>query len=70
MKIDTTSSVSIFGLLSYVPQKSWILNDTVRNNILFFEDYDEDRYNKVVEVCCLKEDFSILEKKDLTMIGI
>ncbi len=69
MKQDSTSAVSVFGSISYVPQKYWILNDTLRNNILFNNVYDEERYNLVVEACCLKQDFSILENNDQTMIG-
>lgn len=69
MKTDLTSSVSILGRISYVPQRSWILNDTVRNNIIFNEEYEEERYKMVLEVACLKHDLAILENGDQTMIG-
>lgn len=69
MKIDLTSSVSILGNISYVPQKSWILNDTVRNNIIFNNDFEEERYKQVLEVSCLEHDLTILDNSDQTMIG-
>ena len=69
MKTDLTSSVSVFGNISYVPQKSWILNDTVRNNILFHDDFEEERYKLILEISCLLPDLTILENGDQTMIG-
>lgn len=55
--------------VAYVSQTAWILNKNVRDNILFGQPYDEDRYNKVVDACCLKQDLEILEDGDLTEIG-
>jgi len=36
-----------FGKIGYLPQKIWLLNDSVRNNILFGEEYDERRLREV-----------------------
>ena len=45
-----TGMVSIPHSLAYVPQQAWILNATVRSNILFNRPYDERRYAQVVRV--------------------
>lgn len=55
--------------LAYCSQAAWLLNDTVRNNILFNSPYNEARYEAVVEACGLKRDFSILSAGDMTEIG-
>ncbi|CCD26193.1 putative ATP-binding cassette multidrug transporter VMR1 NDAI_0H00190 [Naumovozyma dairenensis CBS 421] len=55
--------------IAYCSQGAWLLNDTVRNNILFNSPYNEARYNAVVEACCLKRDFEILKAGDMTEIG-
>ena len=34
------------GSVAYVPQTAWILNRTVKENILFYRDYDPDRYRE------------------------
>ena len=34
------------GGVAYAAQESWVLNRTIRDNILFGAEYDEDRYNK------------------------
>lgn len=47
----------------------WIFAGTVRQNILFGEEYDEDRYNAVVKSCALLQDFIQLEDGDKTLIG-
>jgi ABC-type transport system involved in cytochrome bd biosynthesis fused ATPase/permease subunit len=36
--------VAVNGSLSLVTQKPWIVNDTVRNNIVFGERFDSNRY--------------------------
>ena len=55
--------------MAYCSQAAWLLNDTVRNNILFNSRYDEARYSAVIEACGLKRDFEILTAGDMTEIG-
>ena len=55
--------------IAYVSQTSWLLNATIRENILFGEPYDADRYIKTLEACALIRDLKHLEGGDLTEIG-
>jgi ABC-type iron transport system FetAB ATPase subunit len=32
--------------IAYAAQESWVLNDTIRNNIVFTSEWDEERYKK------------------------
>ncbi|BFZ62919.1 hypothetical protein YB2330_004031 [Saitoella coloradoensis] len=57
------------GAKAYVPQTAWLLNDSIRSNILFGLPYDEKRYDAVVNACALTRDLEILEDGDLTEIG-
>jgi len=43
------------GRVSYSPQEPWIFSDTVKENILFGENINAERYEKVIEVCGLLE---------------
>ena len=61
--------IVINGRISYVPQKPWIVNDTVRNNILFHKIFDEQKYNKIVDICQLEPDFDLFKSGDLTQIS-
>jgi ABC-type multidrug transport system fused ATPase/permease subunit len=63
------SHICLAGSVAYVSQTAWILNRTVRENILFGQIYDESRYNQVIDTCCLRHDLQILEDGDLTEIG-
>ncbi|CCK70379.1 bile acid-transporting ATPase YBT1 KNAG_0E01120 [Huiozyma naganishii CBS 8797] len=65
----TANSDGFTNSIAYCSQAAWLLNDTVRNNILFNSSFDENRYHKVVEACGLKRDFDILKAGDLTEIG-
>ncbi|KAG0242470.1 hypothetical protein BGW41_004038 [Actinomortierella wolfii] len=62
-------TVRAYGSLAYVAQSAWILNDTVRNNILFGHKYDKERYLEVIKACALLPDFKMLISGDKTMIG-
>ena len=50
-----TGQKEVCGTVSYVPQESWLLPDTVRKNIIFDKEYDEDRYLQVLQACSLDE---------------
>ncbi|XP_015455416.1 multidrug resistance-associated protein 5 isoform X1 [Pteropus alecto] len=62
-------SVAASGTFAYVAQQAWILNATLRDNILFGKEFDEERYNSVLNSCCLRPDLAILPNSDLTEIG-
>ncbi|KAJ7747233.1 hypothetical protein B0H16DRAFT_1692432 [Mycena metata] len=55
--------------VSYVAQESWVMNDTIRNNILFTSPIDEERYNKVLYQCCLERDLELWDAGDATEVG-
>ena len=63
------SKIYVNGSISYVAQIPWIRNATIKDNILFYQPYDEERYNKVIELSELKQDLDIFEAGDLTEIG-
>ncbi|KAJ2658559.1 hypothetical protein IWW48_003964 [Coemansia sp. RSA 1200] len=55
--------------VAYVAQEAWLRNATIRENILFGEPYDRERYEEVLRVCALKPDLRILSAGDMTEIG-
>lgn len=63
------SSIKLTGKVAYVAQSAWILNTSVRENILFGLPYDEERYLRVLDVCQLTHDLEMLDDGDMTEIG-
>lgn len=57
------------GSVAYVPQQAWIQNATLRDNILFGEPYNEQKYCCVLEACALTPDLEVLPGGDMTEIG-
>ncbi|KAJ1665634.1 hypothetical protein EV178_003009 [Coemansia sp. RSA 1646] len=55
--------------IAYVAQEPWLRNATIRENILFGETYEKERYEEVLRVCALKPDLRILPAGDETEIG-
>ncbi|KAJ2120809.1 hypothetical protein IW147_004749 [Coemansia sp. RSA 720] len=67
--IKSDGSVRIRGSIAYVPQQAWILNATLRDNILFGSQLDQEFYDRVVDACALRPDLDMLPCGDMTEIG-
>ncbi|KAF8199798.1 P-loop containing nucleoside triphosphate hydrolase protein [Mycena galopus ATCC 62051] len=55
--------------ISYAAQESWVMNDTIKNNILFNTPLDHARYEKVLYQCCLERDLELFDAGDETEVG-
>ncbi|KAF9433627.1 hypothetical protein BGZ76_009199, partial [Entomortierella beljakovae] len=62
-------SISVDGRIAYAPQQAWIINATLRDNVLFGSSYDHEKYTRVLSTCGLEPDLAILPAGDLTEIG-
>uniref|UniRef100_A0A0E0H597 Uncharacterized protein n=1 Tax=Oryza nivara TaxID=4536 RepID=A0A0E0H597_ORYNI len=62
-------TVKVFGTKAYVPQSSWILSGTIRENILFGSPFETDRYERTIEACALVKDIGVFSDGDMTDIG-
>eukprot|EP01125_Pyxidicula_operculata_P016747 TRINITY_DN5792_c0_g2_i3.p1 TRINITY_DN5792_c0_g2~~TRINITY_DN5792_c0_g2_i3.p1 ORF type:complete len:781 (+),score=165.94 TRINITY_DN5792_c0_g2_i3:227-2569(+) len=56
------------GGVAYVPQKPWIQNGSVQENILFGKSYNKKLYSRIVSICCLQRDFDQLQEGDATRL--
>ncbi|KAJ3359686.1 Canalicular multispecific organic anion transporter 2, partial [Allomyces arbusculus] len=61
--------VTVRGTVAYASQKAWILNASLRDNILFGLPYEEKKYRRVIEASALKPDLAMLVNGDQTLIG-
>ncbi|KAI1312629.1 hypothetical protein EDD11_002901 [Mortierella claussenii] len=61
--------VIIYGSIAYVPQQAWIINATVRDNIVFGRLFDQERYDRILFASGLLPDLEVLAAGDLTEIG-
>jgi ABC-type multidrug transport system fused ATPase/permease subunit len=69
-EMDTMAGqYSVYGSISYVAQEAFVINATLRENILFGLEYDEEFYESVVDACSLRSDFMVLPQGDLSEIG-
>lgn len=61
--------VVVHGQTAYVAQQPWVMNATVKENIVFGHRFDAAFYQKCVNACALKEDFAQLPDGDETEVG-
>ncbi|CAH2351792.1 bile pigment transporter 1 [[Candida] railenensis] len=66
---DPKTEITISGSIAYCAQIPWILNGTVKENILFGCKYDPDFYSKTIDACELMSDFNSLPNGDETLVG-
>uniref|UniRef100_A0A182MB86 Uncharacterized protein n=1 Tax=Anopheles culicifacies TaxID=139723 RepID=A0A182MB86_9DIPT len=65
----TKGQVKVNGTISYCPQNPWLFESTIKQNVIFLEQYDEKRYRSILRVCALEHDIEILPHGDETMVG-
>jgi ATP-binding cassette, subfamily C (CFTR/MRP), member 1 len=65
----TSGTVHMAGTLAYHAQQPWILNATVKDNILLGSPYDEKRFEETIRASCLAADIAILPGGVDTEIG-
>ena len=54
-----SGDMGVCGKIGYCPQQAWIRNCSVRDNIIFDQPFDEERYRMVIEQCALENDLPI-----------
>ncbi|KAG1708717.1 hypothetical protein DVH05_022343 [Phytophthora capsici] len=65
----TSGELEIGGRIAYVTQDTWIRNATLRDNVLFEQNFDAERYSRVLQASQLATDLSALPHGDQTEIG-
>ena len=61
--------VVVRGRVAYVAQSPWVMNASVRENIVFGHRWDPEFYDLTVEACALLDDFKIMPDGDQTEVG-
>ncbi|CAH0557932.1 unnamed protein product [Brassicogethes aeneus] len=64
-----SGTVQINKSVSYCSQEPWLFCSSVKNNILFGQEYKEEKYREIVNICNLNKDFDIFPHGDQTLVG-
>lgn len=62
-------TTEVSGTVAYASQQTWVLNATVKENIVFGYRFDPEFYEKTVKACALVDDFAQLPDGDETVVG-
>lgn len=65
----TQGEVVVRGRIAYVAQQAWVMNASVRENIVFGHRWDPQFYELTIEACALVDDFKTLPDGDQTEVG-
>ncbi|KAJ8684219.1 hypothetical protein QAD02_020011 [Eretmocerus hayati] len=65
----SSGEIKINGTISYAPQRAWLFPGTIRDNVLFDQQYSEERYREVLRVCSLERDLELLPLGDLSRVA-
>lgn len=57
------------GGVTYCSQTAWLETMSIRDNIVFGQYFDQERYDQVMDCCCLKPDLETFPDGDQTEIG-
>jgi len=61
--------VQVWGSTAYVPQAPFILGGTIRDNVIFGREFEQQRYHAAVTAAQLEADFAALPGGDMTELG-
>ncbi|KAJ8954554.1 hypothetical protein NQ318_000788 [Aromia moschata] len=62
-------SVEVEGIVSYASQEPWLFGGSIRQNIIFGQEFNLRKYDEVVRVCALQRDFALFPYGDRTLVG-
>ena len=57
------------GTIAFMPQTAWLMNASIRENIIFGKAVDEHRYKNILQMCELEKDLEVLPGGDQTEVG-
>ncbi|CAH3108598.1 unnamed protein product [Pocillopora meandrina] len=66
---NASGTIDHQGSFIYLPQTAWVFSGTIKENILFGQPLEESKYERIIDVCALKEDFQRLPDGDQTVVG-
>ena len=66
---NASGTIDYQGSVIYLPQTAWVFSGTIKENILFGQPNEESKYERIIDVCALKEDFQRLPDGDQTVVG-
>ena len=61
--------IVVHGKTAYVAQQPWVMNASVKENIVFGHRWDPNFYELTIKACALLEDFKTLPDGDQTEVG-
>jgi ATP-binding cassette subfamily C (CFTR/MRP) protein 4 len=62
-------NLKVEGSVAYAAQEPWIFSATLKQNILFGEEMNDEKYMKVLKACALDQDLSLFPFGDRTIVG-
>jgi ABC-type multidrug transport system fused ATPase/permease subunit len=61
--------LQVTGNIAYVEQEPFIISGSLKDNILFGNEYDKIKFDRTIEACCLEHDLLIFNRGIDTEIG-
>jgi ABC-type multidrug transport system fused ATPase/permease subunit len=68
-ELDKNPETGLTESVAYCAQQAWLMNGTIKENIVFDSRFDPRRYKSVIVACSLQRDLEILDGGDQTLVG-
>ena len=65
----TEGRVRVGGTTALCAQQPFVMNESVKQNIVFEAPFDQALYNKALHACCLETDLAVFPNGDETEVG-
>ncbi|GFT55310.1 hypothetical protein NPIL_228742 [Nephila pilipes] len=64
-----SGEVKVRGKVAYASQEPWVFGGSVKQNVIFGSNFDENKYKTVLNVCALDKDIELFPYGDQTAVG-
>lgn len=68
-ELATDPDTGLTESVAFCAQQAWLMNGTIKENIVFNSRFDPRRYKSVIVACSLQRDLEILDGGDQTLVG-
>ena len=69
LKVRSAQRMVINGTISYACQVPFVINDTIKNNIEFFNKDNNQKFFKVIDVCQLSDDLKLFPANEYSEVS-
>lgn len=68
--LNKVQDIILYGSLAYNDCSAWMQNQSIKDNILYFKEFEKKKYQDIIKILFLENEIDLLTEKDATIIDL